>query len=64
MSERRACMKRLQSAETDEYQIEVIECDCGYHMGIDATYLIQMGDFETACPACRKILNTGDIVLV
>jgi hypothetical protein len=28
-------MKRLKSVETEQYSLEVIECDCGYHMGID-----------------------------
>ena len=37
--------KRLPSVETDKVQLEVIECVCGYHMGIDATYLEQVTDF-------------------
>jgi len=53
-------MKRLKSIENDQVQLEVIECDCGYHMGIDATYLDQVGDFMTRCPnpACRKLIST------
>ena len=53
-------MKRLKSVENDQVQLEVIECDCGYHMGIDATYLDQVGDFMTRCPnpACRKLIET------
>lgn len=37
-------MKRLKSVENDQVQLEVMECDCGFHLGIDATYLVQVGD--------------------
>ena len=33
-------MKRLDSVENDVVSLEVVECDCGYHMGIDATQRI------------------------
>lgn len=51
-------MKRLNSIENDVVQLEVIECDCGYHMGIDATYLDQVGDFTAKCPNCEQIIDT------
>jgi len=53
-------MRRLKSIENDQVQLEVIECDCGYHIGIDATYLDQVGDFMTRCPnpSCRKLIET------
>lgn len=51
-------MKRLDSIETAQVQLEVIECDCGYHMGIDATYLDQVEDFIFKCPSCGKQLDT------
>ncbi len=54
-------MKRLASVENDEVQLEVIECDCGYHMGIDATYLDQVGDLNIQCPACKRIINTKEV---
>jgi len=52
-------MKRLNSIENDKVQLEVVECDCGYHMGIDATYLVQVGDFKTDCPSCGKTIDTA-----
>jgi len=52
-------MKRLNSVENDTVQLEVIECDCGYHMGIDATYLIQVRDFVTHCPNCGIEIDTA-----
>ena len=54
-------MRRLKSVETIQVQLEVIECDCGYHMGIDATYLDHEGDFKVICPSCKTIINTADI---
>jgi hypothetical protein len=55
-------MRRLKSVETDQYSLEVIECDCGYHMGIDSSFLDQVGDFETTCPSCERAIRTEDIV--
>lgn len=56
-------MKHL-TGEEGEYKkadLEVIECDCGYHLGIDGSYLVQVGDFSTVCPSCGKIINTSII---
>ena len=54
-------MKRLTSVETEEYSLEVGECDCGYHFGVDASYLIQVGDISFRCPSCNKEINSEDI---
>jgi len=56
-------MKRLDSVENDQVQLEVIECDCGYHMGIDATYLDQISDFITRCPSCQAEIDTSKICI-
>lgn len=37
------------------------ECECGYHFGVDATYLEQVGDFEFKCPSCGCIIDTADV---
>lgn len=55
--------KQLQSVETDEYSLEIIQCSCGFHLGIDATYLEQIGDFIILCPCCSKFLNTKHILM-
>jgi hypothetical protein len=58
-------MKRLKSVENEEVQLEVGECDCGYHFGVDATFLEQVTDFififqdekpveGDECPACHN----------
>lgn len=42
-------------------ELITIECECGYHMGIDFTYIEQVTDFETVCPSCKNIIDTTDI---
>ena len=51
-------MLRLKSAENEKYQLEVGECDCGYHFGIDTTFLEQVEDFKFDCPSCGKRIDT------
>jgi hypothetical protein len=57
-------MERLESMENLMVSLEVIECNCGYHMGIDATYLDQVGDFVTLCPSCNRTIDTSKIITV
>jgi len=52
-------MRVLNSIETEEYSLEVIECDCGFHLGIDATYLDQVDDVSIECPSCSRLISTG-----
>ena len=54
-------MKRLQSVENEHVQLEVIECDCGFHLGLDATYLDQVGDLVMKCPVCRAEIVTSKV---
>jgi len=51
-------MKRLNSVETEQVQLEMVECDCGFHLGIDSTYLDQVGDCKITCPKCEAIIDT------
>jgi len=54
-------MKRLNSVENEKVSLEVIECDCGFHIGLDASYLDQVADFQIECPACGSIIDTAII---
>lgn len=56
-------MIRLNSVETEQYQLEVGECDCGYHFGVDATFLLNVNDFKFNCPCCNKQIDTTTIFL-
>ncbi len=53
-------MRRLEMAEHPVAELEVIECTCGYHMGIDATYVAQVGDFVAPCPSCGRVIDTDE----
>jgi hypothetical protein len=55
-------MKRLNSIENDQVQLEVIECDCGFHIGLDATFIDQVQDFKINCPSCKAIIDTAIIL--
>lgn len=55
-------MKHLRSIENEQVQLEVIECTCGYHMGIDATFVEQVKDFTCKCPSCDREINTALII--
>jgi len=46
--------KYLQDVETEKVSLEVYECGCGFHMGIDATYLDQVGPVTIKCPSCKE----------
>ena len=53
-------MKQLKSIETDQYSLQVYECGCGFHIGIDASYLDQVGDVTLKCPSCNnRLIITG-----
>ncbi len=51
--------KRIGNATTKKYELEVGECECGYHFGVDFTYTDQCGDFGFQCPACEKTIDTA-----
>ena len=56
-----AVCKRLPSIETDKVQLEVGECECGYHFTADATYLDQVSDYCFECPSCHKLIDTAKV---
>lgn len=43
---------------TDKVELCVYECDrCGFHIGIDGSYLEQVKDcIVISCPSCKKLL--------
>ena len=48
------------TADTDKYQLEVFECQCGFHIGLDASYLDQVGDITLPCPSCERPITTNE----
>jgi Zn ribbon nucleic-acid-binding protein len=51
----------LKSVETEEYSLEVVECVCGFHLGVDFFWLDQIGDLKILCPACNREIDTEKI---
>jgi len=51
-------MKRLDGVENDQVELEVVECDCGFHLGVDATFIDQVRDVVIECPSCGTLIDT------
>jgi len=54
-------MKRLADIHHYKAELEVYECDCGFHIGLDFTYLDQVEDIAIECPSCGRIISTEKI---
>lgn len=52
--------KLIETVETDKCSLSVYECDCGFHLGIDTSYLEQMDEVKTLCPSCGAEIVTKD----
>jgi predicted Zn-ribbon and HTH transcriptional regulator len=38
----------------EKMDLEYFECgECGFHIALDATYLLQVGDIKMNCPSCK-----------
>ena len=52
--------KFIENYESDKVSMEIVECvGCGYHLGIDSTFLEQVGDINTTCPSCAEHIYYG-----
>jgi hypothetical protein len=49
-------VRKLNDIETAEVQMEVYECDCGFHIGLDFTYVDQVGLASVPCPSCGRTI--------
>jgi len=52
-------VKYIESLSGALCELEVVECGCGYHLGVDASYLEQVGSIETKCPSCGFEIHYG-----
>lgn len=50
--------KYIESIETEKVQLDVIECDCGFHIGLDATYIDQVDEVNIECPSCGITISS------
>jgi hypothetical protein len=55
-------MKFLGTISNDYVELEVIECDCGFHIGLDGTYLDQESHIRMECPCCGRLIDTEEII--
>ena len=49
--------KHIGDVENDKFSLEVVECECGFHLGVDTSYLEQVGSVEIICPSCKKTIK-------
>lgn len=42
----------------EKCDLQVYECACGFHLGLDATFLDQVSEIKIACPSCAALLDT------
>lgn len=42
----------VESLQGETASLDVHECLCGFHIGVDTTYLEQVSSVSIACPAC------------
>jgi len=52
-------MKIIDQIETDKYVLTIYECSCGFHIGIDTSYLDQVDEVCIVCPACSETKKTS-----
>jgi hypothetical protein len=38
----------------ERFSIDVFECQCGFHIGLDSTFLDQVGCINIPCPSCHE----------
>lgn len=54
-------MKRIGEVETEKYSLTVYECDCGFHIGLDNTYMDQVSEVYMECPSCGEWFDTEEV---
>ncbi len=57
-------MKNLGHIYTDKADLELIECDCGFHVAVDSTQIDEMltFPFPLTCPGCNTAIDVGDVL--
>ena len=54
-------IKVIGEYENDKVSMIFVECNgCGYHLGVDNTYLDQVDAVTTECPSCGLRLVISD----
>jgi len=55
--------KQLIGEEAKKADLEIIECECGFYLGIDASWLDleEASNFEMRCPSCGRDLHVEEL---
>lgn len=54
-------IKYIGDCDVGRFQLYVYECPCGFHLGIDASYLEAVDDVVVPCPNCKEEFNTMEV---
>ena len=54
-------MRYIADVNQDPFVLEVYECECGFHIGLDSTYIEHVGHIEIECPNCLRKLDTEGV---
>ena len=44
----------------EKVELTIFECPCGFHIGLDSTYIDQISDIEINCPVCQVLITTNN----
>jgi len=55
-------MKWIMDIDNNLCEMEIYECACGFHIGLDFSYLDRIAPISLNCPNCNKILNTQTVI--
>ena len=47
--------------ENEFCTMDIYKCSCGFHIGLDSTYIDQISEIEIECPNCNKMIATHEI---
>jgi len=50
--------KFIMDIDDEKYSMSIFQCECGFHLGLDFTYLDQCGDIQIKCPSCGEVFDT------
>jgi hypothetical protein len=51
-------IRQIGEVETEGYSLTVYECSCGFHIGLDTTYMDQVDGVVIKCPSCTNEIDT------
>ena len=50
----------IECLDNGRVQLSVYECGCGFHIGIDSSFLEQVEELSVTCPSCGERITTAE----